>query len=88
MSEKVQMKYLGKNDTLVRLERSGEKVEVKSGDVVEVDRDLAVQFAKTYKNIWVSANSKAVPKSEEAQIEGGVDENEIEKAVPKKAKKA
>ena len=62
MSEKVQMKYLGKNDTLVRLERSGEKVEVKSGDVVEVDRDLAVQFAKTYKNIWVSANSKAVPK--------------------------
>lgn len=85
--EKVKMKYLGQNPTRVLTERNGSKVEVESGEVVEMDKDVALSVAKAYKNIWVPEDFD-VPalKKTDAQIEGGLDEDKVEKAVPKKKK--
>lgn len=80
--EKVKMKYVGVHPTLVRPERNGSKVEVEPGQVVEMDKDVASDFAKSYKNIWVPEGFKTP-----AKIEGGLDESKVEKTVPKKAKK-
>jgi hypothetical protein len=54
MLEKIKMKYLGVNDTLARLEHNGAKVEVKHGEIVEVEKTLAVQLSKTYKPLSYS----------------------------------
>lgn len=80
--EKVKMKYVGTFPTLVRTERNGSKVEVEPGKVVEMNKDIAADMAKTYKNIWVPEGFK-MP----AKVEGGLDESKVEKTVPKKAKK-
>lgn len=81
------MKYLGSNPTRVLTERNGQKVEVETGDVVEMDKAVALQIAKAYKNVWVPEGFE-VPalKKTDAEIEGGLDEDKIKKAVPKKQK--
>lgn len=76
------MKYVGTFPTLARTERNGSKVEVEPGQSVEMDKDVAADIGKTYKNIWVPEGFKT-----SAKIEGGLDESKVEKTVPKKAKK-
>ena len=82
--EKVKMKYVGKVPTRVLTERNGEKVAVNEGDVVEVDKDIALQIAKAYKDVWIPEGTPI--KKHEAEVEGGLDESKVEKAVPKKRK--
>lgn len=78
------MKYVGKVPTRVATERGGEKVAVNEGDVVEMDKDVALQIGKAYKDVWVPEGMPT--KKTEAEIEGGLDESKVEKAVPKKKK--
>ena len=72
------MTYMGEQPTRVAVERGGEKVDVKHGQTVEMNKDVAVSIAKTYKGVWVH---------EAGQIMDGLDEDKIQTAVPKKAKK-
>lgn len=76
--EQVKMTYMGEQPTRVATERGGEKIDVKHGQTVEMNKDVAVSISKTYKNVWVP---------EGGQILGGLDEDKVETAVPKKAKK-
>lgn len=84
--EPVKLKYIGQEPTLVRIERNGEKVEVNEGDVVEMESELAENLMKVYKNKWVSAN-KVPLKKQDMKVEGGLNEDKIEKG-SKKVKKA
>lgn len=80
------MKYLGAAPTRVLTEKNGVKVEVETGDVVEIDKDVATGLVKSYKGVWVSAEQPVQIKKTEMKIEGGVDEDKIEKAATKKKK--
>ncbi len=82
--ETVKIKYLGENDTLIRKVPNGEKVDVKKGDVVEVEKKMAMDFVRVYKNSWVLAEKPKM--KNEMKIEGGLDEDKVEKAATKKAK--
>lgn len=81
------MKYLGQNPTRVLTERGGSKIEVLTGETVEMDKDIAVSISKAYKNVWIPEGYE-VPalKKTDAEIEGGLDEDKVEKAIPKKKK--
>lgn len=76
------MKYVGTVPTLARSERNGSKVEVEPGQVVEMEKDIADNLTKTYKNVWVPEGFKKT-----AKVEGGLDESKIDKAGHKKEKK-
>lgn len=82
----MKLKYLGVNPTRVLTERNGSKIDVKTGEVVEVDKDVAVGIIKSYKGVWVPADGSVELKKTEMKIEGGVDESKIEKAATKKKK--
>lgn len=84
--EKMKLKYLGDNPTRVLTERNGSKVDVKTGDVVEVNKDVAVAILKSYKGVWVSADESVQLKKTEMKVEGDLDEDKIEKAANKKKK--
>ena len=75
------LKWNGKKATLARLVNGGAKVEFKSGDVYEADRDKATNLAGSYPKFEIvedyEPEKKKAPKKE-AKVEKKVEEVVVE----------
>lgn len=77
----MKLKYLGKEDTLIRVKRGAAKVEIKEGDIVDVADDLGESTVTAHRGLWTKAEEGAKSTVKNSlEVEGGLDENKIETA--------
>lgn len=85
--EAIKVKYIGSEPTRVRLEKGGEKVDVKPGQTVEFDSKMAKEILFGHKGKWQTVVKGGMNKEvvDPKDVEGDV---EVEKAKPTKKKKS
>lgn len=76
----VKLKYVGKTEQLVRLERSGEKTLIKPGQTIVVNEMIARDLLRAYSRLFRDLSQKG-------KVEGGLEKGRVETAVPNGANK-